>query len=104
MDDDCDGFIDEGGADDLDADGVSAADGDCDDEDGWVRPGLPEWCDRIDNNCDGTVDEGCEGDTGLVVGDDKDEGGGCGCASAPAAAPLWGLGALLALWRRRRAA
>ena len=36
---------------------------DCDDTDPEVNPGAtdgpPDHCDRIDNNCDGTVDEGC---------------------------------------------
>ncbi|MHA7633864.1 putative metal-binding motif-containing protein [Corallococcus sp. M7] len=32
---------------------------DCDESSRYVRNGLPEVCDRLDNNCSGTVDEGC---------------------------------------------
>lgn len=30
---------------------------DCDDSDSSAYPGAPEYCDFVDNNCDGTVDE-----------------------------------------------
>ncbi len=43
---------------DEDGDGVGACEGDCDDLDPRVRPGLAETCDSLDNNCDGRVDEG----------------------------------------------
>jgi hypothetical protein len=42
---------------DEDGDG-SPADEDCDDSDAAAYPGATEICDEIDNNCDGTVDEG----------------------------------------------
>ena len=42
---------------DLDGDGA-AGDVDCDDDDPATHPGAPEVCDEVDNNCDGTVDEG----------------------------------------------
>ncbi|MBZ4330223.1 putative metal-binding motif-containing protein [Corallococcus sp. AS-1-12] len=32
---------------------------DCDESSIYVRNGLPEACDRLDNNCSGGVDEGC---------------------------------------------
>jgi hypothetical protein len=43
---------------DVDADGVSLEEGDCNDEDASVYPGADEICDGIDNNCDGETDEG----------------------------------------------
>ncbi|MGK0359841.1 MAG: hypothetical protein ACI9U2_002147, partial [Bradymonadia bacterium] len=54
LDDDCDGTIDEGC--DLDGDGFTPADGDCDDDEPLAFPNNPEACDDIDNDCDGTVD------------------------------------------------
>ena len=64
-DQDCDGVIDDDF--DLDLDGVTGcgadltwgtADDDCDDSDELVAPGFAEFCDGLDNNCDGTIDEG----------------------------------------------
>ncbi len=52
-----------GNDDDADGDGVDAeARGglDCDDQDPEVAPGLDEVCDRVDNDCDGEVDEGVD--------------------------------------------
>ncbi len=71
QDNDCDGTIDEGfdadgigGSDcvDDDGDGFSEYDGDCYDEDAFRKPGRPEMCDGIDNNCDGNIDEGFDAD------------------------------------------
>ncbi|MDH3786125.1 MAG: putative metal-binding motif-containing protein, partial [Acidobacteriota bacterium] len=39
-------------------DGVTAGN-DCDDDEPEANPGETEVCDGIDNNCDGTTDEGC---------------------------------------------
>ncbi len=38
--------------------GVTAGN-DCDDTDPRIHPGAIEVCDGVDNNCDGTTDEGC---------------------------------------------
>jgi len=67
LDDDCDGRVDFGVADD-DADGVALSGGDCDDLDPTVFPGAPELVDGVDNDCDGTVDEG------TIAGDDDGDG------------------------------
>jgi hypothetical protein len=42
---------------DADGDGVTVADGDCDDEDPAVYPGAPESCNASDDDCDGAIDE-----------------------------------------------
>jgi hypothetical protein len=77
---DCDGVDtdepDDTGADDtgevpsdLDNDGYSVEDGDCDDDDGAVHPGAEEVCgDGVDNDCDGAA-TGC-GLEGELVPDD----------------------------------
>ena len=44
---------------------LTATTGDCRDNDAAVYPGAPELCDGKDNNCNGTVDEGCG--TGLIT-------------------------------------
>jgi len=46
---------------DLDRDGYTVEDGDCDESDEFIHPGADEICDNeIDDNCDGEVDEdGC---------------------------------------------
>jgi hypothetical protein len=74
IDEDCDGVVDEGCdpddcpdgercVGDQDGDGVSVADGDCDDCDPRRRPGHADLVgDEIDEDCDGVVDEGCATD------------------------------------------
>jgi hypothetical protein len=54
----CDGSV---GRVDLDGDGVIACD-DCDDSRADVYPGATEVCDGVDQNCDGSIDEGLEVD------------------------------------------
>ncbi|MCB9761223.1 MAG: putative metal-binding motif-containing protein [Alphaproteobacteria bacterium] len=48
---------DDSSAIDADGDGFAEAD-DCDDNDAAINPDATESCDGVDNNCDGTVDEG----------------------------------------------
>jgi hypothetical protein len=43
---------------DVDGDGYAVSGGDCNDNNYYVNPGVAEACDEVDNNCNGTVDEG----------------------------------------------
>ena len=45
---------------DTDGDGYATCGGDCDDTDPRVHPGAPEEPDAVDQDCDGTIDEGTE--------------------------------------------
>jgi ELWxxDGT repeat protein len=45
---------------DLDEDGVSVDNGDCDDDDSSTFQGASEIADGVDNDCDGVVDEGTD--------------------------------------------
>jgi hypothetical protein len=42
---------------DADGDGFTVEQGDCDDQDVGVMPGLPERCDGKDNDCNGSIDD-----------------------------------------------
>lgn len=75
VDNDCDGLADEDEQDvpskaetgDGDHDGMSVADGDCDDHNPMVKRGLIESCnDGLDNDCDGIADRSV-GTTGKVT-------------------------------------
>ncbi len=54
----CPDEADEEGCVDADDDGWSKACGDCDDDNAVINPGAVDVCDTIDNDCDGTIDEG----------------------------------------------
>lgn len=63
---------------DMDGDGVSAED-DCDDNNPEIYPDGVEVCDAIDNNCDGSIDEGA-----LLTFYDDGDGDGYGLAEVQA--------------------
>ncbi len=58
---------------DDDGDGLSENEGDCDDTDPAVSPDATEYCNGIDDNCDGVVDEGCADDDDDTADDDDDD-------------------------------
>ena len=45
------------GVGDVDGDGYTVTDGDCDDRNAVVFPEAIEVCDGVDNDCDGALDE-----------------------------------------------
>jgi hypothetical protein len=61
--------------DDQDGDGFSASD-DCNDQDASINPGVPELCDGVDNDCDGSIDEPDAMDAGTVYSDADGDGFG----------------------------
>ncbi|MDP2306286.1 MAG: putative metal-binding motif-containing protein [Pseudomonadota bacterium] len=105
IDNDCDGDIDEGVTSswyaDADGDGFGDAaavtDGceqpsgsvedntDCDDTTDNAYPGNAEVCDEVDNNCDGTVDEGVT--TTYYADFDEDEFGAAGLTQEACSVP-----------------
>lgn len=78
---------------DLDEDGYTEADGDCDDANAAVHPGAEEVCDRLDQDCDGAVDESPS--DGVPAWTDAD-GDGFGAPGATTSACLAPGGALAA--------
>ena len=61
---------------DADGDGYqdqACGGSDCDDSDGHVYPGQSEDCNGVDDDCDGTVDEGCGDDDDSTPSDDDDD-------------------------------
>jgi len=84
---------------DCDGDGVTPGEGDCDDADPDIGPGRTEICgDRIDNDCDGLFDGGCDDPAarGSLAG-----GASCG-AGAGGTVAAFVLPFLLWVRRRRR--
>ncbi|MBN2360327.1 MAG: pre-peptidase C-terminal domain-containing protein [Deltaproteobacteria bacterium] len=57
VDNDCDGVTDDDCDADADHDNYTPDQGDCDDTDPAVKPGVAEACNGIDDNCNGLVDE-----------------------------------------------
>ena len=60
---------------DDDGDQFSEADGDCDDTNAAVFPGAFELCDKVDNDCDGAVDNEIDPSIGVLVYLDTDSDG-----------------------------
>ena len=55
---------------DDDLDGWSEDQGDCDDADGGVNPGVTDGCDGIDSDCDDSLDEDARSDDATEPNDD----------------------------------
>ncbi|MBW2995161.1 hypothetical protein KY312_02320 [Candidatus Woesearchaeota archaeon] len=88
MDDDSDGFGSTNVVSDmlLTCDnpmaGTSANNNDCDDSDPAINPEASEVCDSVDNDCDGSIDEGCGGEPASCSAGQYNSGGTC--SSCPA--------------------
>jgi len=103
VDNDCDGAIDLADPScvvtctDSDGDGYSVEGGacgevDCNDNNAGVNPGATETCDGVDNNCDGSIDEGfdTDGDGYTTCGGDCDDSNSAvnlGATEGPAGDP-----------------
>jgi hypothetical protein len=55
--------VDSGESTDGDGDGYGVEDGDCDDSDASIAPGLVDDCDGVDTDCDGDIDEDASSDS-----------------------------------------
>lgn len=68
LDQNCDGFADDGCGEepDGDGDGFTVIEGDCDDGDPERNPDAEELCNGYDDNCSGEVDEGCDCEPGAT--------------------------------------
>ena len=116
LDNDCDSEWDEDAVDagtwypDLDGDGYGPDDqsvtaceqpedhvaqgGDCEDSDATVYPGADEYCDLVDNDCDGEVDEDDALDPLTFFQDDDGDGYGLTDLTALACSPPSGFAAM----------
>jgi hypothetical protein len=106
IDNDCDALVDDDDPDReaqvryLDRDGDGAGDplspmvscdsstsvaepNDCNDADNTVHPGAAEWCDGVDNDCDGLVDDEQPGVLGTSAWYPDDDGDGFGALTEP---------------------
>jgi hypothetical protein len=84
---------------DLDEDGETVCEGDCDDLDPAVLQAAEEACDGVDNNCDGLIDPDCGRQLGDVV---EPVGIVVGCSTVEGGSGLLaGLVLLLGVRRRR---
>ena len=115
-DDDCDGVVDPPGSDgsdiwhaDADGDGFGDAssttvacdapegfvadDADCDDADGGTYPGVPEYCNDKDDDCDGNIDPDSSVDGTVWYADSDGDGyGDAGSTYVSCASPLGYMG------------